>query len=266
MNKTIVVRGGGDLATGVIQKLYRGGFDVVVLECEKPTSIRRLVCLSECVYINNMVVEGMESILAKDIEEARKILANKKIPVIIDPTCRLISEINPIAVVDAIIAKKNLGTKIDMANIVIGLGPGFEAGKDVHCVIETNRGHDLGRLIFSGKAIANTALPGSIDGYTKERVIYSPNEGQLLVNSKICDIIKKGDILGSVNGENIIAKIDGVLRGILRDGFQVTKRMKIGDIDPRLDEVKNCSTISDKARCLGGAVLEAILFLGGKNE
>ena len=164
----------------------------------------------------------------------------------------------------AILAKRNLGTHIDMAPITIGIGPGFFAGKDVHAVIETKRGHHLGKVIYNGEAIKNSGIPGNIGGFTKERVIHSEWEGNIRNISKIGDTVKKGQIIALINGNKVLATIDGLLRGIIKDGYFVTKGFKIADIDPRMDEYKNCFTISDKARSIGGGALEAILTLKNK--
>ncbi len=257
--EVIVVKGGGDIASGIIQKLHRTGFRVLVLEIEKPTSIRRTVCFSEAVYDGKMEIEGIISVLAKSIQEIYDAWSNDCIPVVVDPEGTYITKLNPIAVVDAIIAKKNTGMKKDAAPVTIAVGPGFEAGKDVHIVIESNRGHNLGRLIFSGFADPNTMEPGNIDGFTFERVLYSPDEGNFIANHKIGNLVKKGDVIGRVNDKNVIAKLDGVVRGLIREGIYVAEGQKIGDVDPRND-TEYCYTISDKARAIGGAVLEAVLI------
>ena len=256
-NSLVIVRGGGDIATGVIQKLKRIGFKVVVLESDKPSSIRRGVCLSEAIYDGYTVVEDIK---ATDIESIKSILNDGSIPVIVDKNGEYIKKLKPVAVIDAILAKRNIGTNKNMAKITIGLGPGFCAGKDVDIVVETMRGHNLGRLIFSMSALENTGVPGAIAGVTKDRVIYSKLGGVFKSNSKIGDIVSKEQVLGFVDGQEVIATIDGVLRGIIRDGFYVKQGLKIIDIDPRINERENCNIISDKARAIGGAVLEGILL------
>lgn len=263
-DEVVVVRGGGDIASGTIQKLCRSGFKVLVLETAEPTSIRRSVCFSETVYEGKFLVEGIKAVLVNCFEEIKEAWDNERIPVVVDTEARFIEIVKPDIVVDAIMAKRNLGTNINMAPITIALGPGFEAGKDVNVVIETMRGHNLGRLIFNGMAIKNTSLPGEIEGFSKERVIYSPNDGIINIIKNIGDIVRSGDIIAYVEGMEVKATIDGVLRGIIRDKKQVCKGLKIADIDPRYAEQKNCFTISDKARNVGGAVLEAILIL--KNQ
>lgn len=270
MNDLIIVRGGGDIATGTIYKLYQCGFDVLILETENPSAIRRNVAFSEAVYEKSQTVENVTCTLAKDVPEAVRLLEQKKLPVLVDPLGECISMLKPFAVVDAILAKKNLGTNRQMAPITIALGPGFVAGTDVDAVIETKRGHSLGRVIYQGKAIENTGIPGMIAGYGKERVVHSPEEGIFRNVKKITDTVKKGDIIAVVeNSERqtpVKATLDGLLRGLLRDGYPVTKGFKVADIDPRTEEYKNCFTISDKARCIAGGVLEAVLHLDGKNR
>lgn len=261
MKEMVIVRGGGDIASGVIQKLYRCGFKVLVLEIENPTCIRRAVSFSEALFEDEMEVEGIKAVKVRNIEEIEDAWKNNKVPVIVDPKGSYINLLKPKAVVDGILAKKNLGTYINMAPITIALGPGFEAGKDVNVVIETNRGHNLGRLIFNGEAQADTGAPGNIGGYTKERVIYSPCDGVINNVRVIGDIVKKEEPLAYVGDYIVRATIDGVLRGIIRNNSKVYKGLKIADIDPRLEERKNCFTISDKARTIGGGVLEALIYL-----
>lgn len=260
----IVVRGGGDVASGGIQKLHRCGFRVLVLEIANPTSIRRTVCFSEAIFNGEMSIEELKSIHVKNEEEIYNAWGNDKIPVIIDPRGAYIDKLKPIVLVDAIIAKKNTGMSRDLAPITIAIGPGFEAGKDVDIVIESNRGHNLGRLIFSGYADENTGNPGNIEGFTIERVLYSTCEGIFKSNHKIGDVVKKGDVVASVNGEKIYSKIDGLIRGLIRNDTLVTEGFKVGDVDPRVNQINNCYTISDKARAIGGAVLEAVMISKNK--
>ena len=265
MNNLIIVRGGGDIATGTIYKLYQCGFDVLILETEHPSAIRRNVAFSEAVYEKIQTVENITCTLAEDVSQAIGLLEQKKLPVLVDPQGESIFVLKPFAVVDAILAKKNLGTNKQMAPITIALGPGFVAGADVDAVIETKRGHSLGRVIYQGKAIENTGIPGMIAGYAKERVIHSPAEGIFRNVKKITDTVRQGEVIAVVeHGDKQIpvkASINGLLRGLLRDGYPVTEGFKIADIDPRIEEYKNCFTISDKARCIAGGVLEALLHL-----
>lgn len=256
----VVIRGGGDLATGVAEVLYQSGFKILILDIEKPSSIRRSVCFSEAIYEG---VTKVENIICKKVEnenDIEKCWNEKIIPIMVDEKGEIIKKIKPDVVVDSIIAKKNLGTTKEMAPITIALGDGFEAGKDVDIVVETMRGHNLGRIITSGRAMKNTGIPGEIKGVSKDRVIYSLANGIFSSVKKIGDTVQKDEIIGYVGDVEIRGKISGVLRGIIREGYEVTENMKIGDIDPRIEEKNNCFTISDKARSLGGAVLRAIMF------
>ena len=267
MNNLIIVRGGGDLATGTIYKLYKCGFPVLILEVPRPSAIRRNAAFSEAVYEGTQRVEDVTCYLADSLEAARKLLAEGKLTLLADPKGEAIDRLKPLAVVDGILAKKNLGTNRAMAPITVALGPGFEAGKDVDAVVETQRGHNLGRVLWQGRAAANTGIPGIIGGYGKERVIYSPAAGILHNVCRITDTVKKGQTIAFIesDGENIpvTATLDGLLRGLLRDGYPVPEGFKIADIDPRVEEYENCFTISDKSRCIAGGVLEAILYRKG---
>ena len=268
MNDFVVVRGGGDLATGTIYKLKRCGFSVLILETPNPAAIRRTVAFSEAVFQGHQTVEGITCYLAGSAEQAKEFLREGKLTMLVDPVGESIAQLKPLAVVDAILAKKNLGTKRDMAPITVGLGPGFTAGCDVDAVIETKRGHRLGMVLRSGCAAANTGVPGIIGGYGRERVIYCPAEGILRNVKKIADTVSRGDVIAVVETEAgtvpVEATLDGVVRGLIRDGYPVTKGFKIADIDPRIEERENCFTISDKARCVAGGVLEAILQRKGE--
>lgn len=267
MKDLIIVRGGGDLATGTIHKLYRCGFPVLILEVESPSAIRRNVAFSEAIYEGQQTVEDVTCFRADSLEHAVSLLQEGKLTVLADPSGTAISELHPMAVVDAILAKKNLGTHKDMAPITVALGPGFEAGCDVDAVIETKRGHNLGRVLWSGCAEPNTGIPGIIGGFGKERVLYSPAAGVLKNICKITDTVTKGDMIAKVETVHgpvpVVATLDGLLRGLIRDGYPVTNGFKIADIDPRMEEFGNCFTISDKARCIAGGVVEAILQLKG---
>lgn len=266
MENIIVVRGGGDIATGTIHKLHQCGFSAVVLEIKHPSTIRRKVAFSEAMYEGEVTVEGVTCKRIFDISEIDAVLLEGKIPMLEDAGCDILNHIKPAAVVDCILAKKNLGTKKDMAPITIGLGPGFTAGEDVDAVIETQRGHDLGRIILKGPATKNTGIPGVVGGYGIERVIHSPDTGVIKTISHISDTVKKGQTIAYIGETKVEASIDGILRGIIKNGYPVVKGLKIADIDPRIEEEKNCFTISDKARCIGGSVLEAILYLGRKEK
>lgn len=262
----VVVRGGGDIATGTIQKLHRSGFKVFVTETDKPTSIRRWVCLSEAVYDGTAEVEDIKSVLCRDYDEVKKVWDDGNVPIAVDKEGVWIDRLKPIAVVDAILAKVNLGTNINMAPVTVALGPGFCAGKDVTAVIETMRGHDLGRIIFDGYALKNTGIPGEIGGQSEKRVIHSPAEGIIENILDIGSTVNEGDVLAKIGDTEVKAAIPGVVRGLIRNGSYVNMGLKIGDIDPRLKELKNCNTISDKARCIGGSVLEAIMYLNNKHK
>jgi len=267
-NKTILVRGGGDLATGVVQKFYRAGFRIVVLETNTPTAIRRSVSLSEAVYDGVATVEDMVCRLISEVNELEGCWQKGEIPLMVDPCGKSIEAIKPSAVIDAIMAKKNMGTFISMADVTIALGPGFNAGKDVHAVIETLRGHDLGRLILQGCAKPDTGVPGEIAGESIHRVIRAPASGKIMYRKQIGSIVEQGDVLFSIVGideagstetsADVKAPMSGLLRGLIREGVQVYNGMKAADIDPRVDI--DWKTISDKARCLGGATLEAFLM------
>lgn len=270
----IVVRGAGDLATGTIHRLKKAGFRLLVLEAEHPAAIRRQVALSEAVYAGSARGEDVEAVrmdvdLAekknrKELleQEMERIWKKDGVPVLVDPAGLSIAALRPAVVVDAILAKKNLGTTKEMAPLVIALGPGFTAGEDVDVVIETKRGHNLGRVIRSGSAVPNTGIPGIIGGYGKERVMHAQAEGILRNAASIGDIVEARAVIAEIETENgtvpVEASLSGLLRGLIRDGYPVTKGFKIADIDPRKEELQNCFTISDKARCIAGSVLEVI--------
>lgn len=263
-NNIIIVRGGGDIATGTIHRLHNCGFSVLVLETKKPSSIRRKVSFSEAIYDGEITIEQVRAKYVKTIDEAMTCFKENVIPVMIDEAADIVAQVKPKVLVDAILAKRNVGTNRDMANITIGLGPGFTAGKDVDAVIETMRGHNLGRIIYEGSAMENTGVPGNIGGFTKERVIYSPAAGTIKNIHHIGDLVEQGEVLAHIGDTPVLASICGVLRGLIRDGYTVTKGFKIADIDPRYSEKDNCFTISDKARCIAGSVLEAIFYLSKK--
>lgn len=274
--KLVIIRGAGDLATGVAQSLYEAGFRLLLLEVEKPSAIRRQVALCEAVYDGSAAVENLTCCRCRSLAEVRKVWEGEAIPLLVDPEGASIAALKPWAVVDAILAKKNLGTNRRMARHTVALGPGFTAGVDVDAVIETKRGHQLGRIIWQGTAIANTGIPGLIAGYGRERVIHSQQAGFVYGLVHIGDKVKKGQPMAVLTeepissemavtecmGTPILASLTGFVRGLIRDGYQVPQGFKIADIDPRDDERENCFTISDKARSLGGAVLTALLWMG----
>lgn len=268
MEKLIIVRGGGDIASGTIRRLHACGFAVLVLEAAQPSAIRRNVAFSEAVYQGCQTVEGLCCSLAADADAAQELLRREGIAMLVDPEGLSIDRFHPSVLVDAILAKRNLGTHMNMAPVTIALGPGFEAGRDVHAVVETKRGHNLGRVIYHGCAAENTGVPGLIGGYGAQRVIHSPAAGVLRNVKRITDTVAAGETIAVIesNGNEIPVRagIDGLLRGLIRDGYRVSEGFKIADIDPRMSEYENCFTISDKARCIAGGVVEAILHLGGQ--
>ena len=261
----IIVRGGGDIDTGTIHRLHRCGYPVLVLETGTPSAIRRQVAFSEAIYDGSSEIEGVTCLKVSSYDEAKAVWEAAAVPVMIDERCDILKRVRPWALVDAILAKKNLGTTRDMADKTIGLGPGFTAGEDVDLVIETMRGHDLGRILSKGCALPNTGVPGRIGGFDKERVIHSPAQGIQFGTVRIGDRVEKGQpiaIIVTGQGEvTVEASLTGLVRGLIRDGYPVTKGFKIADIDPREQEFENCFTISDKARAIGGSVLEGLLYL-----
>ncbi|MCL5962135.1 MAG: selenium-dependent molybdenum cofactor biosynthesis protein YqeB [Chloroflexi bacterium] len=255
----VVVKGAGDLATGVGLRLFRSGFPLVMTEIAEPTVVRRPVSFAEAVYDGETSVEGVIAKAIPSVEQVYPTIREGKIPVIVDPEARVVTLLRPKVVVDAIIAKRNVGTKITDAPVVIGLGPGFTAGVDVHAVVETNRGHYLGRVILEGSAEPNTGVPGVVGGYGVERVLRGPGDGKLVPILTIGQFVRKGDLIARVDGQPVLAPIDGVLRGLVRENVTVFKGMKIGDVDPRAAH-EHCFTVSDKALSIGGGVLEVILM------
>ena len=260
----VIVRGGGDLATGTIYSLFSCGFKVLVLEMNQPTTIRRLAAFSQVMYENEIQVEDVRARRADTLEEIRACWDEGILPVAEDPKGNWIHQLHPQVVVDGIIAKKNLGTDRSMAPLVIGLGPGFCAGDDVDVVIETMRGHSLGRIISKGRAKPNTGIPGVIAGFSRERVIHAPAAGIMKEAAAIGDIVREGDVIAWIGDVPVYATIDGVLRGLLHEGLTVPEGFKIADIDPRIKEQGNCVTISDKARTIAGGVLQAVLMYGNR--
>ena len=297
-NLLIICRGAGDLATGIIHRLHRAGHRVIALETDYPAAIRRQVSFCEAVYDGSAVVEGVTARLVPALADAETdtetysgendtpaahivsekwdssaieaVLEAGEVPLLIDPKGESIALLKPDIVIDAIIAKKNLGTTINMAPLVIGVGPGFTAGQDVHLVIESMRGHNLARIITDGMAQPNTGVPGNIAGFTSERVIHAPAAGYIHDVRKIGDIVQKGDEIARIYPDkesydnalseyvSVNATITGIIRGLIREGYYFRKGFKIADIDPRESELTNCFTISDKARSIAGSVLEAV--------
>ena len=258
----VLIRGAGDIASGIALRLFRAGIGVVMTDLPRPTSIRRTVCFSEALLYGAYTVEDTRAEAAKDVPDARKIVKSGKIAVLADSDADCVSELKPDAMVDAILAKKNLGTKIADAPVVIGVGPGFTAGIDCHAVVETMRGHYMGRVIYKGSAIPNTNIPGLIGGFAGERVLRAPADGIFHTGHEIGEMVNSGDEVGDVGGVPMCCTISGVLRGLIADGTPVFKGMKSGDVDPRGDD-RYCRTVSDKATAVGGGVLEALLHLTG---
>jgi xanthine dehydrogenase accessory factor len=247
------------MASAVAWRLFTAHFrNIVMLEVDQPLAVRREVSFCEAVYEGHKKVEDIEALKVRDPAGVQDAWTNKKIAVMVDPQWRSLQRIRPDVVVDAILAKRNLGTHLAEAELVIGLGPGFTAGEDVHMVIETNRGHNLGRIITTGAAEPHTGIPGSIGGQTSQRVLRAPAKGVFKTLRSIGDLVKFGEVIGSVGNMEVRAQIDGVLRGLIRPGTRVTTGLKLGDIDPRAKR-QFCYTISDKARAISGSVLEAIL-------
>lgn len=255
----VIIKGGGDLASAVAYKLHKSSFPVIITETPCPKMVRRAVSFGNAVYKKKWTVEDVTSELITSVKDAKIALKKGHIPVIIDPKCNIAKKINPTILVDCTLSKKNIGTSIHDAPIVIALGPGYIARKDVHAVIETKRGHNLGRVILSGSSIPNTGIPGNIAGFTHERVFRAPKAGKVKNIVGIGTMVSKGDILCKVDGIPVKAKISGIVRGIIHDGLVVKKGEKLGDVDPR-GEKNYCYSISDKGRTIAGGVLEAILY------
>jgi xanthine dehydrogenase accessory factor len=254
----ILVRGGGDLASGVIYRLYRAGFPVIVTELETPILVRRAVSYGAAVYTGEMAVEGVMARRARDAQDARQLLALGCIPVLVDAEGACLRTLEPPIIVDARMAKINLGTQQHDAPLVVALGPGFTAGLDCHAVIETNRGHNLGRALYTGAAEPDTGEPGIVDGKTHSRVLRAPAPGYVRPEAAIGDFIQPGQVIAWVSGQALTAPFAGVLRGLIHERVFVQSGMKIGDLDPRAKR-EHCFTISDKSLAIGGGVLEAVL-------
>jgi len=254
----ILIRGAGEMATGVAHRLASCHFKVCMIETSNPQAVRREVAFSETIFDSEKEVEGIAAKRVESADHISEVWRGGKIPILIDPYAKVKDFLKPDVLIDATLVKKNLGTKITDALLVIGLGPGFHAGKDVHLVIETNRGHNLGRIISNGEAEPNTGIPGSIAGYTEERVIRAPKAGNFKALKKIGDGVRANEKIGMVGNGAVQSRIAGVIRGLLRDGIEVWKGMKLGDIDPRGIKA-HCYTISDKARTISGGILQAIL-------
>jgi xanthine dehydrogenase accessory factor len=254
----ILIKGAGDLASGVAYRLKRSGFPLIMTELPAPLMVRRMVCFGNAVYSGQTTVEDIPARRVETIEAALALANSPTIPILVDPIAATPDLTKPAILVDAIMAKINTGTRLDQAPLVVALGPGFRAGHDCHAVIETMRGHWLGRVIYEGSAQANTGTPGPVKGHTADRVLRAPADGHVIAATEIGDSIKPGQLIGTVNGQEIRAPFAGVLRGLVHPQVAVTAGFKVGDLDPRADQ-RHCFTISDKSLTIGGGVLEAIL-------
>ncbi|MGD2057501.1 MAG: selenium-dependent molybdenum cofactor biosynthesis protein YqeB [Anaerolineales bacterium] len=254
----VLIRGGGDLASGVALRLQRSGFAILITEVEQPLAVRRAVSFAEAVYTGETSVEELIGRRVHDRSEIEKAIADQAVPVLIDPEAEILEQLSVVALVDARMRKRAPEPAMDSAPVVVGLGPGFTAGLDCHAVVETNRGHWMGRVIWDGTAEEDTGVPERVQGYDVERVLRSPAAGVLTGGKAIGTRVKEGDELAKVDGRSVEAPFDGVLRGLIHDGLEVRAGMKIGDLDPR-GVVEHCFSASDKALAVGGGVLEALL-------
>ena len=267
-----VIRGAGDIASAIALRLHRSGISLMMTEVEQPLTVRRTVAFSEAVRLGECQVEGVAAKHVESAVQAMDLIRSgcNAIPVLVDPECRCCDELHPDVLVDAILAKRNVGTAMHMAPVVIGIGPGFTAGVDCHAVVETMRGHTLGRVYYEGSALPNTAVPGLVGGFAGERVLRAASEGEFRGVAAIGDTVQEDQVVAYVGGVPILATLNGVLRGLVADGVYVSKGLKCGDIDPRGD-VSYCALVSDKGLAVAGGVLEAILhlnrlFSGGREE
>lgn len=262
----IAIKGAGDLATGVAVRLIKAGFSrIFMMELARPRAVRRTVSFCEALFAGTMAVEGVTAVRCPELGLVEGVWRRGAVAVLVDQTWQSITALGPEVVVDAIVAKKNLGTTIADGPLVIALGPGFIAGIDCHYVIETQRGHDLGRVIAQGPAAANTGVPGEIAGVGRQRLLAAPGAGTFTSCRDIGELVKVGEIVGQVGEDAVVAESAGVLRGLIRSGTVVEKGMKVGDIDPR-GEVRLCRSVSDKARAVAGGVLEAIMASGVRHD
>jgi xanthine dehydrogenase accessory factor len=254
----VLIRGAGEMASGVAHRLARAGFHLLLTETKDPLAVRRVVSFCEAVHDGEKTVEGLTARLIQDLGQAEALWELGELPVLVDQELKCLPQLKPWVIVDALLAKKNIGLRRGMAPFTIGLGPGFKAPGEVDLAIETKRGHNLGRLIYDGEPAANTGVPGNIAGYTHERVLRAPIDGVFETERKLGDMVAAGDTVALVNGQAVVAKVDGILRGLIRPGCRVEEGLKVGDVDPRsnLDYV---DTISEKARAIGGSVLEGIM-------
>lgn len=259
MENLVIVRGAGDIASGVMASLYKYGFKVLALEQAKPTAIRRHVSFSEAVWQGQMTVEGITAYYAKELDQIQTHLFQDHMVVTVDELGDLIQRLKPVALVDAMLKKKNIMTTLDMADFVVGIGPGHQVACHCHCAIESNRGQSLGHIYYSDGPLADTGIPGMIEGVSRERVLYATVSGPLQVEKDIGDLVNKGDVIALIGKEEIRTPIKGIVRGMIRDGTEVKTGLKIADVDPRSNLKDACYKISDKANCIGQSVLRAIV-------
>ncbi|TAK10979.1 MAG: EF2563 family selenium-dependent molybdenum hydroxylase system protein [Anaerolineae bacterium] len=258
MNSIVLLRGGGDLATGVAARLHRAGLSVLITELPEPLVVRRMASFAQAVFSGSHTVQGLTARRATDLTAALDILASGELPILIDPDLMCLPALRPAVLVDARLAKRASIAGMDAAPLVIGLGPGFTAGQDCHAVVETQRGHNLGRVYWEGRAATDTGVPESVGGRGAERVLRAPAAGKLIAHAAIGDLLDEGAPIAEAGGQVITAPFPGVLRGLLFPGLHVEPGAKIGDLDPRSDPAY-CTSISDKALAIGGGVLEAVL-------
>ena len=259
----VLVRGAGEMASGVIRRLVIAGFEVIALEKPAPSCIRRYVCYAETFFKEKVTVEGVTAVLVNSAEEASATTSSRCVPLLVDPKAEQLPVLAPVAVIDGRMLKQEVDTDLDMAPIVIGLGPGFVAGENCHAAIETNRGSDLGRVFYAGCPQADTGVPASVNGFSHQRVLRSPADGKFASYCKITDLVESDQILGEVAGIAVVSRIDGIVRGMIHDGLKVSIGQKIGDVDPRCIK-EYCYKISDKANAIGEAALEALVVLKTK--
>jgi len=254
----ILVRGGGDLASGVVVRLHRAGWQVLVTELARPLAVRRYVSFAEAVYDGEISIEGVRGLRIDRLDDVNPSIADGVVPVLVDPSLESLARFEPHVLIDGRMTKRPPETDIGAAPLVIGLGPGFTAGVDCHAVVETNRGPAMGRVLWEGQAQADTGVPERVAGYQVERVLRAPADGVIEPFVEIGNLVSAGDLIAEVAGEPVIAAFDGVVRGLIKPGLKIRAGEKIGDIDPRGDP-RLCWMVSDKALAVAGGVLEAIL-------
>lgn len=260
----IVIRGAGEMASGVIWQLKTAGYEVIALEIPKPCFVRRLVCYGEAFYEDRVTVEGLTCTLANSVSEAEKTICGGKIPLLIDPEAEQLQILAPMAVIDARMLKQNIPANLEATPFLIGLGPGFDAGENCHAAVETNRGNNLGHVFYTGNPQPDTGTPTPVNGFAQQRLLRAPTEGVFVSHCKITELVKSGQVVGRVADSEVVAEMDGMVRGLIHDGLLVTAGQKIGDIDPRSDK-KRCYKISEKAKAIGEGVLQAIKILKKNN-